>query len=115
MTPARVIDSHIHLWDPAVLRYPWLDSVEELARPFLPADLHASGGPDEWVMVQADTQDGLAELEGVAGGAASAPALAGMLVHAPVEDGLAVRALLERLAATPSTVGIRRLIQDAGV
>ena len=44
MTPARVIDSHIHLWDPTVLRYPWLDSEEELGRPFLPADLHASGG-----------------------------------------------------------------------
>jgi L-fuconolactonase len=116
MTPERVIDSHIHLWDPTVLRYPWLDSVEELARPFLPADLHASGGPAEWVMVQADAQPGdeIAELEWIAGLASSEPALVGMVVHAPVEIGLAVRDLLDRLAATPLAVGIRRLIQGAG-
>jgi L-fuconolactonase len=114
MTPARVIDSHIHLWDPTVLRYPWLESVEELSRPFLPADLHASGGPAQWVMVQAAAHDGAAELEWIASLASSEPALVGMVVHAPVENGLAVRDLLERLAATPLTVGIRRLIQDEG-
>jgi L-fuconolactonase len=116
MTPARVIDSHIHLWDPTVLRYPWLDSVEELARPFLPVDLHRSGGPPEWLMVQADAQvdDELAELEWIASLASSEPALVGMVVRAPVEIGLAVRDLVARLAAMPVTVGIRRLIQDEG-
>jgi L-fuconolactonase len=116
MTPARVIDSHIHLWDPTVLRYPWLDSAEELARPFLPVDLHRSGGPPEWVMVQADAHgdDALAEVEWIASLASSEPALVGMVVHAPVETGFAVRDLVERLAAMPVTVGIRRLIQDAG-
>jgi L-fuconolactonase len=117
MVPARVIDSHIHLWDPTVLRYPWLASEEELGRPFLPADLHASGGPPEWVMVQAGAQpdDALAELSWIASLASSEPALVGMVVHAPVEIGLAVRDLVERLAAMPFAVGIRRLIQDEGV
>ncbi len=115
MTPARVIDSHIHLWDPTVLRYPWLDGVEELARPFLPADLHASGGPPEWVMVQAGAQPELAELDWVASLASSDPALVGMVVHAPVEVGHAVRDLVEQLAATPLAVGVRRLIQDEGM
>jgi L-fuconolactonase len=116
MTPARVIDSHIHLWDPTVLRYPWLESEEELGRPFLPADLHASGGPPEWVMVQAGAQpdDERSELDWIASLASSEPALVGMVVHAPVENGLAVRDLVERLAATPLAVGIRRLIQDEG-
>jgi L-fuconolactonase len=116
MTPARVIDSHIHLWDPTVLRYPWLDSDEELARPFLPVDLHRSGGPPEWIMVQAEAQadDELAEPEWIASLASSDPALAGMVARAPVEIGRAVRGLVERLAATPLTVGIRRLIQDEG-
>lgn len=116
MTPARVIDSHIHLWDPTVLRYPWLESEEELGRPFLPADLHASGGPPEWVMVQAGAQpdDELAELRWIASLASSDPALVGMVVHAPVEIGRAVGDLVERLAATPLAVGIRRLIQDEG-
>lgn len=116
MTPARVIDSHIHLWDPTVLRYPWLESEEELGRPFLPADLHASGGPPEWVMVQAGAQpdDELAELRWIASLASSDPALVGMVVQAPVEIGRAVRDLVERLAATPLAVGVRRLIQDEG-
>jgi L-fuconolactonase len=116
MTPARVIDSHIHLWDPTVLRYPWLESEEELGRPFLPADLHASGGPPEWVMVQAGAQpdDELAELRWIASLASSEPALVGMVVHAPVEVGRAVGDLVERLAATPLAVGVRRLIQDEG-
>jgi L-fuconolactonase len=116
MTPARVIDSHIHLWDPTVLRYPWLDSVEELARPFLPVDLHRSAGPPEWVMVQADAQvdDELAEVEWIASLASSEPALVGMVARAPVEMGRAVLDVVARLAATPPTVGIRRLIQDEG-
>lgn len=116
MTPERVIDSHVHLWDPTLLRYPWLESVEELARPFLPVDLHRSGGPPEWVMVQAGAQpdDELAELEWIASLASSDPSLVGMVVHAPVEVGRAVRDLVERLAAVPLAVGIRRLIQDEG-
>jgi L-fuconolactonase len=116
MTPARVIDSHVHLWDPTVLRYPWLDSVQELRRPFLPADLHRSGGPPEWVMVQADAQpdDELAELEWIASLASSEQALVGMVVRAPVEIGRPVLDLVSRLAATPLTVGVRRLIQDEG-
>lgn len=116
MTPARVIDSHIHLWDPTALRYPWLEPEEELRRSFLPADLHAGGGPSEWVMVEAGAQpdDELAELRWIASLASSEPALVGMVVHAPVEIGRRVRDVVERLAATPMTVGIRRLIQDEG-
>lgn len=116
MVAARVIDSHIHLWDQTVLRYPWLESEAELGRPFLPADLHASGGPPEWVMVQAaaQTDDELAELRWIASLASSDPALVGMVVHAPVENGSAVRGLVERLADMRLAVGIRRLIQDEG-
>jgi L-fuconolactonase len=114
MPPTRVIDSHIHLWDPSVLRYPWLDGDDELGRPFLPADLRASGGPAEWVMVQAaaESDDEFAELAWIASLASSDPALVGMVVHAPVETGRAVVDLVERLAAAPPTVGVRRLIQD---
>jgi L-fuconolactonase len=116
MTPARVVDSHIHLWDPTVLHYPWLESAGELQRSFLPTDLHRSGGPPAWVMVEADAQpdDEAAELEWIAELASSEPALVGMVVRAPVEIGRAVGDLVSRFAATPPTVGIRRLIQDEG-
>jgi L-fuconolactonase len=115
--PRSVIDAHIHLWDPTVLRYPWLDSDPDLRRPFLPEDLRLSGGAGGWVMVQAEaghdpgSQD-LAELEWVAGLAASDPSLRGMVVRAPLEVGRSVLDRLEQAAANPFTVGIRRLIQD---
>jgi L-fuconolactonase len=114
--PGRVIDAHIHLWDPTALAYPWLDSEPDLRRPFLPADLQGSGGAGDWVMVQAEARHepgaDLAELEWVAGLAASEPSLRGMVVWAPVEIGRAVSDLLEQIAANPLAVGIRRLIQD---
>lgn len=115
--PARVIDSHIHLWDPTALDYPWLESEDELRRPFLPSELRACAGPSAWVMVQAEGQpdDEYAELEWVASLASSEPALVGMVVRAPVEIGRAVTGLIERLADAPLTVGIRRLIQDEPV
>ena len=112
--PARIIDAHIHVWDPTVLFYPWLDADVDLRRPFLPTDLHRSNGAGEWVMVQAEARhdQSLAELEWIAGLAASEPALRGMVVRAPVELGRAVSDQLEQIAANRLTVGVRRLIQD---
>jgi L-fuconolactonase len=115
--PLRIIDAHIHLWDPAVLAYPWLDAEPELKRRFLPVDLHGGGGAGEWVMVQAEGRGDagghdLAELEWVASLAASDPSLRGMVVRASLEDGRSVLDRLEQAAAHPLTVGIRRLIQD---
>ena len=85
--PQSVIDSHIHIWEPTVLSYPWLDSEPDLRRPFLPADLRRGGGAGEWVMVQAEGQGhepghDLAELDWIASLAASEPALRGMIVRA---------------------------------
>jgi L-fuconolactonase len=110
----RIIDAHIHVWDPTVLSYPWLDADVELRRPFLPTDLERVAGAGEWVMVQAEARhdQSLAELEWIAGLAASEPALRGMVVRAPVELGRAVSAELEQLATNRLTVGVRRLIQD---
>ena len=41
-TTARLIDSHVHIWDPTVLEYSWLEG--ELDRPYLPAEYQA-GAP----------------------------------------------------------------------
>jgi L-fuconolactonase len=38
-----VIDSHLHLWDPAALEYPWLAREPALRRSFLPTDLDTGG------------------------------------------------------------------------
>ena len=112
--PRRIVDAHIHLWDPTVLAYPWLKADATLRRPFLPVDLQRSGGPAEWVMVQAEAlpEQSLGEVEWVSGLAVSEPALRGMVVRAPVEIGRAVSDHLEQITAYPLTVGVRRLIQD---
>ena len=33
-----IVDSHLHIWDPAKIRYSWLDGVELLNKPHLLAD-----------------------------------------------------------------------------
>lgn len=33
-----IIDTHLHLWDPGYLRYPWLDEIPLLNQPYLLAD-----------------------------------------------------------------------------
>src|SRR5215211_5944275 len=52
----RVIDSHVHFWDPSVLRYPWLEGASILSAPFLPSDYSPlrSGDVDAVVFVEAN-------------------------------------------------------------
>src|SRR5437588_12935079 len=40
--PVRIIDSHVHFWDPEVLHYPWFTGAPSLDRAFLPADYVAA-------------------------------------------------------------------------
>ena len=39
-----IIDAHVHCWDPTTLRYPWLDALPTLRRPFLTTDYALSVG-----------------------------------------------------------------------
>jgi predicted TIM-barrel fold metal-dependent hydrolase len=39
-----VVDAHVHCWDPASLRYPWLDAFPTLQRTFLPTDYAVAVG-----------------------------------------------------------------------
>ena len=67
----KIIDSHVHFWNPGNLRYPWLDGVQALNRPFLPDDLASDSEGMALagiVFVQADClpEQGLAEARWVA-------------------------------------------------
>ena len=64
MTRPRVIDAHVHFWDPRVLRYPWLDGLPALRRPFLPPDYPANAA-DAVVFVEANCapREPLAEVQ----------------------------------------------------
>ncbi|RKR75054.1 amidohydrolase family protein [Frondihabitans australicus] len=104
MTP--LTDTHVHVWDPARLHYPWLG---DAAAPRLPADLPS--GADRLVFVQADCLDGegLDEARWVAG--LDWPAPTSIVAFAPVERGDAVQPWLDELGDVPGVVGIRRLLQ----
>ena len=95
----QVIDSHVHVWDPSVLSYDWLNRAPSLNRPFLPRELpHAPG--TQAVFVQADCRDdqALKEVDWVASLRATWPELAAIVAYAPINRGDGVSEdVLERL------------------
>lgn len=114
-----LIDSHVHLYDPAVLSYPWMDSAPALKSRHLPDEYdQARGGVaiDRYVFVEVDVApvqrvDEAAWVETI-----TDPRLGAVVASAAIEDGRAVRTELDALkAATPKLRGIRRLIQDEAV
>jgi len=111
-----IIDSHVHLYDVARLRYGWLSGVPRINRSYGLADFDAARGPvavDGIVFAEVAVDPGLhvEEAAFVQGMADADPRLKAMVAHAPVEKGEAVAEDLARLAAFPALRGIRRLIQ----
>jgi L-fuconolactonase len=117
MSPAaNIVDSHVHFWDPARLRNPWLDSLPELNRAFLPADFAVAGanaGLTKMIFVEGgcEPSQSLAEVDWISALAGGEPRLCGIVAHAPVENNKVVEAHLEQLAARPLVKGVRRLLQ----
>lgn len=110
-----IIDSHLHLWDPKLLDYPWL--FNPLDRAFLPADFQAASAGVEieaLVFLECDAaiDQAYAEAQQVLAWAQEEPRIAAMVCNAPLEKGEAARVELERLAATEKVRGIRRIYQD---
>jgi L-fuconolactonase len=110
-----IIDSHLHLWDPRRLHYPWL--FDPLDRPFLPVDFQAASAGvaiEALVFLECDAamEDAFAEAEAVLSWAREEPRIAAMVCNAPLETGDAARPALESLAATDKVRGVRRIYQD---
>lgn len=106
---SRLIDSHVHIWDPTALEYSWLEG--ELDRPYLPADYQAGAPATTGVIF---VEAGPADKPGEVAWAASLgwPELLGVVAHAPLEKGGGVVTELEALREAGPTVGIRRMLQD---
>lgn len=112
-----IVDTHLHLWDITHLRYPWLDEIPLLNKPYLLEDYNQATGPvqvEKMVFLQCEVDPAQYRQE-----AAWVTQLAqeqdsriqGMVPWAPLEKGDAARPELEHLAANPLVKGIRRIIQ----
>ena len=109
----QVIDSHVHVWDPAVLGYDWLNGLPALNRPFLPQELPHTPGTRA-VFVQADCRDdqALKEVDWVARLGATWPELAAIVAFAPISRGDRLSQDLAGLLQRPLVRGVRQLFQD---
>jgi L-fuconolactonase len=110
----RLLDAHIHFWDPGERHHDWLREAPQLQRRFGPEDLdpghHEVVGA---VFVQADARDdeALDEVRWVQQLAAEHPLVRGIVAYAPVHLGAGASGPLEQLAGEPLVVGVRRLLQ----
>jgi L-fuconolactonase len=123
-----MVDAHVHVWDPARLRYPWLDGIPPLDRAFLPADIdRACGASSRPVFVQAGCvpEQAIDEARWVLGMRDAWPELAAIVADADLRSGRALESQLDELDSLDSltdrdaegsrgvrVVGIRHLLQD---
>lgn len=124
MNDRGVVDAHVHFWDPAQLRYPWLESVPALREMHGPEEFakqSGAGGVSAAVFVECDVDPQMAGaevsfVEGLvarleADGSRAPPILA-IVAHAPLHEGAGARRSIEALAQRPLVRGVRRLLQD---
>ncbi|MFE7845280.1 amidohydrolase family protein [Microbacterium sp. NPDC057407] len=113
----EIVDAHLHLWDPSVLSYPWLEG--PLLRPFHLRDLaeELSGSrvrAGSFVFVQAECapHQSIDEVDWVSSIATVQPEIRGIVAFAPLERPRATEDHLTAFAQRPLVKGVRRLLQD---
>lgn len=116
MLDFAIVDTHLHVWDPQRLRYPWLDNIPLLNRPYLLEDYNAATAPVQvekmvFLQCECDPAQFMDEAAWVTSLAAQDPRIQGIVPWAPLEQGHRARPYLEQLAQNPLIKGIRRIIQ----
>lgn len=117
MSDTAIIDTHLHIWDPRLIRYPWIEGNDLLDRPYLPGD-HAAAfscvDVEGMVFVQCDAEAAayLDEVDWVTAQAAQEPRIKAIVAFSPLEKGRAVEVELAALKERPLVRGVRRLLQD---
>ena len=113
--PFPIVDTHVHFWDPAHLRYPWTESSALLNRAYLPRHYTEAIAPvdvERIVFVQAAClpDQAMQEVEWVTGLAKEDPRIEGIVADAPLEQGEGVVPVLDKLAGNPLVKGVRRML-----
>jgi L-fuconolactonase len=112
-----IVDSHVHLCNPARFGYSWTRNAPSLNRQVLPDDLAQAAAPveiDQFVFVEVDVDfpQHLDEAAWIASLARSDKRLTGMVAALPLERGKAVEAELDQLRRHKILRAVRRLIQN---
>lgn len=108
----KLIDSHVHFWNPDQLNYDWLKGINALNRAFLPADYmsaHDTHTVEGIVFVEASADAPLEEVQWIE--TLDAPIKA-IVANAHLEHEKGRTQLLEAYAQRPLVKGIRRNYQD---
>ena len=111
-----IVDTHVHLYDPNALSYPWVAGIPLLNKPYLPEDysrLSAGAEVEKLVFVEVDVADrqNLREARWVEELASRDSRIAAIVAAVPMERGEDIEDQLAELAALPLVRGVRRLIQ----
>ena len=111
-----IVDTHLHVWDPGRLPYPWLDDIPFLNNPYLLEDYRRACGSVEiekmvFVQAEVDFSHYQAETDWVTELSQQDSRLRGIVSWAPLEQGDGARSALEKLAGNPLVKSIRRIIQ----
>lgn len=112
-----IVDTHLHLWDPAHFRISWLDGNDVLNKRFLAEEFaqHCRDINVEaavYLEVAVEPQYAILEAQYINTLARQLPKIKGIVAAAPVEYGEQTRAYYAALAALgPRLKGVRRLFQ----
>lgn len=110
----RVLDSHLHMWDPSLLEYPWLEGPlrARFATEEVTAAVGAIGGERGFVFVQADCVEAqnLDEVDWVVSIAQSV-GVRGIVAGGRLDRGVDTLRHLDAVAGRDLVVGVRHLLQ----
>ncbi len=111
-----IIDTHVHIWDPGSISYPWLADVPKINKPHLPADYRQATVELDietliFLQCEADFQQYHQEVQWVTEQIEDEPRFKAMVPWAPLEKGEDAGEELAQLARNPLVRGIRRIIQ----
>lgn len=110
-----ILDSHVHLWDPGRLSYPWLAEAPAINRAFTGehfAALRPAGLEAVFVEAGRDAGQAGAEIEWVRAEVAKHSWIRGAVAHVTIEDPVEAVREIRRHTEDPFVVGVRRNIQD---
>ena len=111
-----IVDSHLHLWDPKNIHYPWLQDNSFLNKAFLLEDYNKACGDiqvEKMVFVQCECSQTqyMEEARWVTELAKLDSRIQAIIPWVPLEKGEGVRSDLEELSQNRLVKGIRRIIE----